>query len=233
MSPFLRIPSSSWIASNALAFAVPDLYPVSRGHTLVIPRRLVATWFDATPEEQRALFELVDDVKRKLDAELSPDGYNIGINAGEAAGQTVMHLHVHVIPRYRGDVDDPRGGVRHVIPGKGNYLANRSPPLAQGGTDDPFLAHLAPLFRRAADIAILAAFTQERGLDLLESHVFAALAHGARVRLVTSDYLQITSAQALRTLLDWVGSPPVRRGKAPSCTQAVFVFLRKKYNAGA
>ena len=205
MSPFLRIPSSSWIASNALAFAVPDLYPVSRGHTLVIPRRLVATWFDATPEEQRALFELVDDVKRKLDAELSPDGYNIGINAGEAAGQTVMHLHVHVIPRYRGDVDDPRGGVRHVIPGKGNYLENRSPPLAQGGTDDPFLAHLDPLFRRATDIAILAAFTQERGLDLLEAHVFAALAHGARVRLVTSDYLQITSAEALRTLLDWMG----------------------------
>src|SRR5512139_2674611 len=124
-SPFLAVPPSEWVAANALAFAVADRYPVSPGHTLVIPRRLIQTWFDASPEEQTAIFQLVDDVKRKLDAELSPDGYNIGINAGEAAGQTVMHLHVHVIPRYRGDVDDPRGGVRHVIPGKGNYLAEK------------------------------------------------------------------------------------------------------------
>lgn len=124
-SPFLQAPESSWVASNALAFALRDRFPVSPGHTLVIPRRLVATWFDATPEERVAIFELIDEVKQQLDAELHPDGYNLGINAGEVAGQTVMHLHVHVIPRFRGDVDDPRGGVRHVIPGKGNYLAPR------------------------------------------------------------------------------------------------------------
>jgi diadenosine tetraphosphate (Ap4A) HIT family hydrolase len=91
-SPFLELPESAWVASNALAFAIRDRFPVSPGHTLVIPRR--------------------------------PDGYNVGFNAGEAAGQTVMHLHLHVIPRYRGDMEDPRGGVRHVIPGKGNYLAS-------------------------------------------------------------------------------------------------------------
>jgi diadenosine tetraphosphate (Ap4A) HIT family hydrolase len=125
-SPFLELPSSAWIASNELAFAIPDRYPVSPGHTLIVPRRLVATWFDATPEERTAIFELVDEVKRRLDEEKHPDGYNVGFNAGQAAGQTVMHLHVHVIPRYRGDMEDPRGGVRHVIPGKGNYLARQA-----------------------------------------------------------------------------------------------------------
>ena len=123
-SPFLARPCEEWVANNALAFAIRDGFPVSPGHTLVVPRRLVANWFDATVEERQALFDLVDEVKRQLEAGPSPpEGYNIGINVGEAAGQTVAHLHVHVIPRYRGDVPDPRGGVRHVIPGKGNYLA--------------------------------------------------------------------------------------------------------------
>jgi diadenosine tetraphosphate (Ap4A) HIT family hydrolase len=122
-SPFLALPASRHVASNTLALAIEDGFPVSPGHTLVIPRREVRTWFDATPAEQAAIFALVDEVKRLLDArDPRPDGYNVGFNAGEAAGQTVMHLHVHVIPRYRGDVDDPRGGVRHVIPSKGNYL---------------------------------------------------------------------------------------------------------------
>lgn len=204
-SPFLAAPESSWVASNTLAFALRDRLPVSPGHTLVIPRRPIATWFDATPDERIALFALVDDVKRSLDAELQPDGYNIGINAGEAAGQTVMHLHVHVIPRYRGDVEDPRGGVRHVISGRGNYLAAPPAPLTTGGTEDPFLDHLVPLFARATDIAILAAFVQESGLDELERHVFSALDRGARIRLVTGDYLHITQATALADLLVWAG----------------------------
>ncbi|MDI3282135.1 DEAD/DEAH box helicase family protein [Polyangium sp. 15x6] len=222
-SPFLRIPSSSWLASNPLAFAVPDLYPVSRGHTLVIPRRLIATWFEATAEERVAIFDLVDDVKRKLDAELHPDGYNIGINAGEAAGQTVMHLHVHVIPRYRGDIDDPRGGVRHVIPGKGNYLENRPPPLAEGGKVDPFLLHLDPLFRRATDIAILAAFVQQSGVSLLQAHVAGALSRGARVRVVTGDYLNITQSEALAKLRDWMDAWEARiapDGSSPGAFEA-------------
>lgn len=215
-SPFLEAKPSSWVASNALAFALRDRFPVSLGHTLVIPRRLVATWFDATPDERIALFALVDEVKRALDADLHPDGYNIGINAGEAAGQTVMHLHIHVIPRFRGDVDDPRGGVRHVIPGKGNYLADRPAPLAKGGTEDPFLDHLAPLFARATDIAILAAFVQESGLDQLERPIFAALERGARIRLVTGDYLHITQATALADLLDWTaGNAALAEGERP------------------
>jgi diadenosine tetraphosphate (Ap4A) HIT family hydrolase len=121
-SPFLARPSSEWVASNSLAFAIRDLYPVTPGHTLIVPRRLVATWFEATREERLAIFDLLDVVKDRLDAEFRPDGYNVGFNAGASAGQTIMHLHVHVIPRHQGDREDPRGGVRHVIPGKGNYL---------------------------------------------------------------------------------------------------------------
>ena len=123
-SPFLTRPATDRIAENALAFAIRDGFPVSPGHTLVVPKRLVPTWFDATREEQHALLDLVDLVKAHLDAEFHPDGYNIGWNAGAAAGQTVMHLHIHVIQRYLGDMPDPRGGVRHVIPSKGNYLAS-------------------------------------------------------------------------------------------------------------
>ena len=81
----------------------------------------MASWFDATPAEQAALFDLLAEVRTHLDATLHPAGYNLGINVGEAAGQTVMHLHVHLIPRFDGDVDDPRGGVRFVIPSRGNY----------------------------------------------------------------------------------------------------------------
>jgi diadenosine tetraphosphate (Ap4A) HIT family hydrolase len=120
-SPFLQIPPAQWVASNALAFAVRDAFPVSAGHTLVVTRRLVATWFDATRDEQIAIIELVDQIKQQLDAELRPDGYNIGVNVGVAAGQSVMHLHLHVIPRYAGDVENARGGVRHVIPWRGHY----------------------------------------------------------------------------------------------------------------
>src|SRR5690606_29557175 len=98
MSVFLEIDSAERIASNELAFAIRDGFPVSPGHSLVIPRRVVAEWWDATPDEQLAILELVDRVKRRLDAELAPDGYNVGFNAGAAAGQTVPHLHVHVIP---------------------------------------------------------------------------------------------------------------------------------------
>lgn len=124
-SPFLAIPAADWLASNELAFAISDRFPVSRGHALVIPKRVVATWFEATVEEQRALMALTQEVKALLEGRLDPppDGWNIGINVGAAAGQTVPHLHVHLIPRWHGDVPDPRGGVRHVIPGKGNYVA--------------------------------------------------------------------------------------------------------------
>ena len=122
--PFCDTADLAAVWSSPLSLAFLDRFPVSPGHTLIIPRRHVASWFDATRDEQMDLMDAVSALKRDLDAQLSPkpDGYNVGINAGEAAGQTVMHLHVHLIPRYHGDVEDPRGGVRYVIPAKGNYL---------------------------------------------------------------------------------------------------------------
>ena len=202
MSVFLALPPSAWVASNALAFAVRDAFPVSPGRTLVVTRRVVPDWFSASEAERAAVMELVERVKRDLDgATPRPDGYNVGFNAGEAAGQTVRHLHVHVIPRYRGDVPDPRGGVRHVIAGKGNYLAPAS--LATGGTGDPLARRLMPLFDRASDVTIVAAFVQEGGVRRIEGALRRSLARGARVPLVTGDYLEITQALALEQLLDW------------------------------
>lgn len=173
------------------------------GHTLVVPFREIATWFDATVEEQHAILDLVRVVKKQLDDELRPDGYNVGFNAGRAAGQTVPHLHVHVIPRFDGDTSDPRGGVRHVIPGKGNYLVGAASPLATGGLADPFLSHLEPLFGAATAVSIVAAFVQDSGLSLLHDNVHDLLERGGRVRLVTGDYLEITQPAALERLLAW------------------------------
>lgn len=124
-SPFLDRPATEHVATNELAFAIRDAFPVSPGHTLVVTRRLVATWFDATVDEQVAVMALVNVVKSLLDATHQPDGYNVGFNAGGTAGQTVPHLHIHVIPRYRGDRPDPRGGVRWVLPDKADYWTGR------------------------------------------------------------------------------------------------------------
>jgi ATP adenylyltransferase len=111
------------IAENTLAVAVPDRFPVTTGHALVIPRRHVADYFDLFASERRAVDRLVEIARSHIrSGDSTVAGFNVGTNSGEVAGQTVMHCHVHVIPRRRGDVPDPRGGVRHVIPGKANYL---------------------------------------------------------------------------------------------------------------
>jgi diadenosine tetraphosphate (Ap4A) HIT family hydrolase len=114
--PFCDTLSLKIILENDQAIAFYDKYPVQRGHLLIVPKRHVATYFDATNEEIMAIHELIKKGKELLDREYSPDGYNIGVNVGEYGGQTVMHLHVHLIPRYKGDIDDPRGGIRKAIP---------------------------------------------------------------------------------------------------------------------
>lgn len=106
---------------NELAYSARDSYAVSPGHTVVVPKRHVAEFFDLTQDEVVACMELINEEKELIDEEFNPDGYNIGVNIGPAAGQSILHVHIHIIPRYEGDVENPQGGVRHVIPKKAHY----------------------------------------------------------------------------------------------------------------
>ncbi len=128
--PFCTLPSSRIVHANDLAVALRDAFPVSPGHTLLIPRRHVGSLFDLETRERDALFDLLATARRDLDAQLRPAGYNIGINDGVAAGQTVPHLHVHLIPRFAGDRTDPRGGVRWIFPERADYWSAREAPGA-------------------------------------------------------------------------------------------------------
>jgi diadenosine tetraphosphate (Ap4A) HIT family hydrolase len=119
--PFCTLPPERIIDSNDLALVIRDGYPVSPGHTLVIPKRHIGSWFEITQAEQQALLNLLAKATVVLETEFKPDDYNIGINDGPTAGQTVPHLHMHLIPRYEGDQEDPRGGVRWIIPEKAKY----------------------------------------------------------------------------------------------------------------
>jgi superfamily II DNA or RNA helicase/diadenosine tetraphosphate (Ap4A) HIT family hydrolase/HKD family nuclease len=204
-SPFLAVAASEWLASNRSAFAIADRYPVSPGHTLVVPRRLIGTWWEATDDERADMLALVDDVKRQLDAARQPDGFNVGFNAGAAAGQTVGHLHVHVIPRYVGDVPDPRGGVRHVIPGKGNYLESGAGPRGLiDGQDRLLRDELLRCLRdpRFDHVDVLVSFVMKSGLEIIYGGLMDALDRGAKVRVLTTDYLTVTDADAMARLLD-------------------------------
>ncbi len=106
--------NKKFIMENKLAVAIYDNFPVNKGHVLIIPKRHFANFFDSTEEEIAAFYDLIKRVKILLDKDHNPDGYNIGININEAAGQTIFHLHIHLIPRYTGDVNNPRGGVRNL-----------------------------------------------------------------------------------------------------------------------
>ncbi|MCJ7501310.1 HIT family protein [bacterium] len=119
--PFCILPPDRIISESDYTVTIRDGFPVSQGHTLIIPKRHVQSFFELKDIEKAAVLQALDEAKEALDQEFSPAGYNIGINDGEAAGQTVMHLHVHLIPRYKGDTDDPRGGVRWIFPGKAKY----------------------------------------------------------------------------------------------------------------
>jgi diadenosine tetraphosphate (Ap4A) HIT family hydrolase len=118
---FCRLDASKQLFSNDLAIAITDGFPISLGHCLIIPKRHFPSLFEATAEERVSLWELVERARQYLLSKYEPDGFNIGINDGIAAGQTVMHLHIHLIPRYQGDTADPRGGVRWILPDKASY----------------------------------------------------------------------------------------------------------------
>jgi len=122
---FCALPNERILYESENWLVVNDGYPVSPGHTLLIPNRHIKDYFDLNADEHAEFKEVIDLTKTRLDKEFNPDGYNIGINCGKEAGQTVFHLHVHLIPRYKGDKKDPRGGVRWVIPDKADYWSKQ------------------------------------------------------------------------------------------------------------
>ena len=118
---FCDLPQNRIQHKSSLWLVARDGFPVSSGHTLIIPKRHVKDFFEIDENEYNDLQSVINITKEQLDKDFNPDGYNIGINCGEAAGQTVFHLHIHLIPRYAGDMEDPKGGVRGVIPEKQKY----------------------------------------------------------------------------------------------------------------
>jgi diadenosine tetraphosphate (Ap4A) HIT family hydrolase len=127
MSVFLQIPTDRILYRDHLFFIVRDLYPVSPGHSLLISNAVRADYFALTLAEQQHLPIVLTHCKQLIEQEFTPAGYNIGMNCGTAAGQTVAHFHCHLIPRYLGDMADPRGGIRHCVAGKGYYDPAREP----------------------------------------------------------------------------------------------------------
>ncbi|WP_266029775.1 HIT family protein [Brucella intermedia] len=123
ISPFHE--PARWVEENEFAFAIRDGFPVSEGHTLVVPKRAVTTTTELSEDEFVACFRLIEAVKRDLSERYGAKGFNVGVNEGKAAGQTIDQLHFHVIPRYPGDMDDPVGGIRNIFPGKGEYRTKR------------------------------------------------------------------------------------------------------------
>ena len=122
LSPFLiGNETRDLILETTSIFAIYDKFPVSKGHALIIPKNLISNYFDLSNEEQIHCWKVVNEVKKLLQKEFNPDGFNVGININEDAGQTISHCHIHIIPRYKNDIENPRGGIRGVIPSKKDY----------------------------------------------------------------------------------------------------------------
>jgi diadenosine tetraphosphate (Ap4A) HIT family hydrolase len=121
MQNFLDIPKERILATTENFFIIKDAFPVSPGHLLIISHIVRKDFFELTSEEKQELMACIELAREIIKNEYNPDGYNIGMNCGQAAGQTVFHFHCHVIPRYIGDMENPRGGVRHCVAGKGDY----------------------------------------------------------------------------------------------------------------
>ena len=220
LCPFCPIDSQRILfrhsVGSASVVALWDGFPVSPGHLLIVPVRHIPTWFDASPEEHQALTGALEIAKSHIESQFQPQGYNIGINVGAAAGQTVSHLHVHLIPRYHGDVPDPRGGVRHVIPQLANYLAENPPDYLVNKTTyrsgasshftrgelDPLLPNLKSAIDRSEQVDFSVAFIKQSGLDLLRGHLQDLVNRQGRVRIITGDYLDVTEPEALEDLLE-------------------------------
>jgi superfamily II DNA or RNA helicase/diadenosine tetraphosphate (Ap4A) HIT family hydrolase/HKD family nuclease len=215
--PFCSVDPSRVAFSNDLVIAIWDAFPVNPGHLLIIPRRHIPAWPDLSSAEKSAIWSAIDRGQAMISERFGPDDFNVGFNQGAAAGQTVFHFHLHIIPRYAGDVVDPRGGVRHVIPDKANYLvAGESLPettlgqrLVTGG-DDPLFPHLRLNLDRSTICDVAVAFLLDSGARMIVSHLRDFLARGGRARVLVGDYLEVTEPAALRRLNDLSGDLQVR-----------------------
>jgi superfamily II DNA or RNA helicase/diadenosine tetraphosphate (Ap4A) HIT family hydrolase len=220
--PFCTFEAQAVFYTGEFVIGIWDAYPLTIGHALLLTKRHVASWFDATPQERS---DLTDAITFARDAILKrcalknrplPDGFNIGVNVGQSAGQTVFHLHLHIIPRNRGDVPDPRGGIRHIFPEKANYRAAldraslvgdapHAKRLITGGLQDALIHPLRDSLDSARSVDIAAAFVLESGMDLIAAHLQELLERGGSVRFLTGDYMDATDPRALRRLLDMEG----------------------------
>jgi diadenosine tetraphosphate (Ap4A) HIT family hydrolase len=199
--PFCEPASDQIIYRDANILCLWDGFPVSDGHALVVPIRHFASWFEATFDEQTSLVRGIEIARQAIESRYKPAGFNIGINVGEASGQTVPHLHVHVIPRFQGDVYDPRGGVRHVIPDKARYWLMDGPEHAGVADEDSFVpSHsvfgneqfplvdaLANDMAQASHIDIAVAFVTESGLNTVESFFIDLLISKGSKRFLKGD----------------------------------------------
>lgn len=205
---------------TALTKGIWDAFPGAEGHLLIVPHRHVAAWGDLHALEQAAILDGITRAQALIAERYAPDGFSVGFNQGAAAGQTVPHIHIHVVPRHAGDMADPRGALRHVIPRAGNPptgapgLAPAEASLAMGtphdrgliaGGEDALLRHLLPHIDNARAVDLAVSFVLESGARLLQPHLQDLLSRSGRLRLVTSDYLDVTDPTALRRLMDLEG----------------------------
>lgn len=214
--PFCLVIEEREIFLGEHVLAIWDAYPVTEGHILILPKRHVPNFSDLSTKEKSEIMEGVERAQSLLRHRYSVSSFNIGFNEGPAAGQTIGHFHIHVIPRRSGDMDDPRGGVRHVIPDKGNYLKKpahqtilpNAVPHKRGlisGKEDALISHLLPYIDRAIAIDVVVSFILDSGFRLLQPHFQDLLDRGGQLRLLTGDYLDVTTPSVLRNLLDLSG----------------------------
>ena len=228
--PFCSLPGEFVAFDHRNVVGIWDAFPVSPGHMLLVPRRHLSSWFDATEDEQASLTASIAHARSLIVQRLSvegnaaPSGFNVGFNVGSDAGQTVDHFHIHVIPRFPGDSPDPAGGVRWVIPEKGNYRREAAirrlleqAPHAQGvitGSEkDPLLPHLKSHLLRARCFDAAVAFVLPRGVEVIREALDEFLERdepSPRMRLLTGDYLGATDPDALQLLLDVQSAHPQR-----------------------
>jgi superfamily II DNA or RNA helicase/HKD family nuclease/diadenosine tetraphosphate (Ap4A) HIT family hydrolase len=211
--PFCSVDESRIAFSNDCVIAIWDGFPASPGHLLIIPRRHTPAWTNLSSSEKAATWSAIEQCQKLISEHFHPDGFNVGFNEKSAAGQTVFHFHLHIIPRYEGDVADPRGGVRHVIPSKANDHILLGAPIHQKlvtGGDDPLLPHLLLHLDGSTTCDIAVAFLLDSGARMIVAHLRDFLARGGQARILVGDYLDVTEPAALRRLNDLSGDLTVR-----------------------